>query len=366
MAENILYRKIAASIRQEILEGRLKPGDRLPAVRELAVSWDCTPGTVQHAYRELASQGLVSGQAGRGTRVVERLPEDLTSTSPLRRIALAHRAEGFLLESVTSGYSVEEVDAAVRQAMDRWRTLERRPLQPIEKTLRFVGSHDLVITWLASHFPEVVPGWALQLRFAGSLGGLIALAEGQADIAGSHLWDEESDTYNHSFVRRVLPGRRTALVTLAHRRFGLILPPGNPNKLKNLQDLARPGLRFANRQPGSGTRVWLDLSLRRAGLQPEQIGGFTDEKATHTAVARAVAEAEADAGVGLEAAARSFGLEFIFLSHDRYDLVIPAETMNRLPVQALVAWLAEAETKKVIESLGGYETRETGRIQWFD
>ena len=366
MDENVLYRKIAAATRQEILEGRLKPGDRLPPVRAMAARWNCTPGTVQHAYQELARQGLVSGQAGRGTRVVAQLPESLNSLPPLRRAALAHRAEGFLLEAVTSGYSVEEVEAALRQAMDRWRALERQPLLPDEAALRFVGSHDLVITWLASHFPEVVPGWGLQLRFAGSLGGLIALAEGQADLAGSHLWDEQSDTYNQRFVRRVLPGRRTALVTLAHRRFGLILPPGNPQGVHAIQDLGRPGLRFANRQSGSGTRVWLDLALRRAGLQSDQIQGYTDERATHTAVARAVAEGEADLGVGLEAAASSYGLDFIFLAHDRYDLVIPAATMERPPVHALVGWLQDAQTKKVIESLGGYETGATGRVEWVE
>jgi molybdate-binding protein/DNA-binding transcriptional regulator YhcF (GntR family) len=366
MAESILYRKIAEVFRQDILDGRLKPGDRLPAVRQLAARWDCTPGTIQRAYQELARQGLVSGQAGRGTRVVDRLAGNRTAQPPLRQVALAHRAEGFLLESVSSGYSVEEVDAALRQAMDRWRALERQPLQPEDGTLRFVGSHDLVITWLASHFLEVVPGWALQLRFAGSLGGLIALAEGQADLAGSHLWDEDSDTYNRSFVRKVLPGQRIALVTLAHRRFGLILPAGNSPGIQSLQDLARPGLRFANRQPGSGTRVWIDLALRRAGLQAGQILGFSDEKATHTAVARAVAEGEADVGIGLEAAARSYGLDFILLSHDRYDLVIPSGTMERPPIQTLVNWLGEAETKDVIESLGGYETRETGSIEWVD
>jgi molybdate-binding protein/DNA-binding transcriptional regulator YhcF (GntR family) len=357
MAESILYRKIAETIRRDILEGRLNPGDRLPAVRELAESWDCTPGTIQRAYQELARQGLVSGQAGRGTRVVERLPEGLTNLTTLRRIDLAHRAEGFLLESVTSGYSVEQVETAMQQAMDRWRTLESRPLQPDEENLRFVGSHDLMITWLASHFPEVVPGWALQLRFAGGLGGSPGRRPGRPAAA---VWDEENDTYNESFVRRVLPGR----ASLTWRTGDLADRARAIRQASGLDDLARPGLL----QPpaGSGTRVWLDLALRKAGLQPDQIERFSDEKATHTAVARAIAEGEADAGLGLEAAARSYGLDFLFLAYDRYDLVVPVDTMDRQPVRALVAWLGDSQTRTVIESLGGYETRETGHVRWVD
>jgi GntR family transcriptional regulator len=125
MDEQHLYRRISETIRQEILTGRWKAGDRLPSVREMAEQWNCTVGTIQHAYQELAQQGLVTSRAGQGTRVVESLPPALNDI-PLRRAALIHRAEAFLLEVLTSGYTLEEVDQAVRQAMDRWRSVERQ------------------------------------------------------------------------------------------------------------------------------------------------------------------------------------------------------------------------------------------------
>jgi molybdate-binding protein/DNA-binding transcriptional regulator YhcF (GntR family) len=362
MDEPHLYRQISETIRREILNGRWKAGDRLPSVREMAERWNCTIGTIQHAYQELSRQGLVTSRAGQGTKVVESLP--VLNDTPLRRAMLIHRAEAFLLEVLTGGYRLEEVDQAIRQAMDRWRMVESQAEPRAEHVLRFSGSHDLALTWLASHFPEIAPGYSLELSFSGSLGGLIALAEGSADLAGSHLWDEESGLYNVPFIRRLLPGKRVALITLANRRLGLILPPGNPANIQSLADLAQPGLRFVNRQPGSGTRVWLDIALRRQGLETARIAGYATEKMTHSAVAQAVAENEAHAGIGLEGAALSYGLDFLFLTHDRYDLVAPQAVMETPPVAALVAWLKQPSTRQIIEDLGGYEAGSTGQVEW--
>jgi putative molybdopterin biosynthesis protein len=362
MDEPHLYRQISESIRQEILNGRWKAGDRLPSVREMAEQWNCTVGTIQHAYQELARQGLVTSRAGQGTRVVESLPA--RSDTPLRRAMLIHRAEAFLLEVLTGGYRLEEVEQAMREAMDRWRWVERQEPPRDEHMLRFSGSHDLALTWLASHFHEIAPGFTLQLNFSGSLGGLIALAEGTAELAGSHLWDEESELYNVPFVRRLLPGKRTALITLASRRLGLILPPGNPAGIGSLADLARSELRFVNRQSGSGTRVWLDLALHGLGIDAGRISGYETEKVTHSAVAQAVAENEADVGIGLEGAALSYGLDFLFLTHDRYDLVVPEAVMKIPALPALVSFLNMPSTRQAIESLGGYAASSTGRVEW--
>lgn len=362
MDEPHLYRQISETIRREILSGRIKPGDRLPSVREMAERWNCTVGTIQHAYGELSRQGLVTSRAGQGTKVVEHLPA--INDTPMRWATLVHRSEAFLLEVIMGGYKLEEVERAMRQAMERWRIIEHQETIVKENVLRFSGSHDLVVTWLASHFLEIVPGYTLQLNFCGSLGGLIDLAEGKADLAGSHLWDEESDRYNLPFVRRLLPGKRIALVTLASRRLGLILPPSNPGNIRGLEDLTRSGLRFVNRQSGSGTRVWLDIALRKLGVDTGQISGYQFEKMTHSAVAQAVAENEADAGIGLEGAAMSYGLDFLFLTLEPYDLVVPEQVMQTEPIAALVAWLKLPTTRQVIEDLGGYEAALTGQVEW--
>jgi putative molybdopterin biosynthesis protein len=328
----------------------------------MAADWDCTAGTVQRAYQELASQGLILSRAGQGTRVIKAVQAG--GETALRRANLVHRSEAFLLEVLTAGYTPNEVEAAIRQALERWQIVLSQPAPSQERTLRFAGSHDLVLTWLAAHFPEIVPQVTLQLGFTGSLGGLIALAEGKADLAGCHLWDEESDSYNVPFVRRLLPGKKVALLTLAHRRLGLILSAGNPAKVTGLHDLDRPDIRFVNRQIGSGTRVWLDSALRRQGTDTARINGYADERMTHSDVAAAVAEGKADVGFGLEAVARSYGLEFIFLVRERYDLIIPAENLELDAIARLVDWLAGDQARKGISDFGGYETDETGSLQW--
>jgi molybdate-binding protein/DNA-binding transcriptional regulator YhcF (GntR family) len=362
MDETPLYQQIAESVRQEILYGDLHPGDRLPPVRKMATRWHCTPGTVQRAYKELARQGLVVSRRGQGTRVVTAILA--AEEAPLRLATLVHQAETFLLEVLTAGYTPAEVEQAVRLALDRWRALAQEPQSPPEHLLRFVGSHDPAVTLIAALFADIISHHVLRLTFAGSLGGLIALAKGEAELAGSHLWDEESDTYNEPFVRRLLPGRRVALLTLAHRRLGLITPPGNPAGIAALEDLARPGLRFVNRQRGAGTRVWLDAHLRRRGLVPEQISGYEEQVPTHSEVACAIAEGRADVGLGVEAAALAYGLDFVFLATERYDLVVPVEVWESVPLQALVQWLSTEEARASIMGLGGYDTRETGRLAW--
>jgi putative molybdopterin biosynthesis protein len=126
--------------------------------------------------------------------------------------------------------------------------------------LRFAGSHDFTLEFLSRMLSEEEPQARLAIQYVGSLGGLIALARNEAEVAGVHLWDETTDTYNIPFIRRLLPGRRAVLLTVAMRWLGFILPPGNPLGLTSISDLARPGVRLANRQAGSGTRVWLTPS----------------------------------------------------------------------------------------------------------
>ncbi len=362
MSEEYLYRQIADTIRNQIMQAELQPGDRLPSVREMTARWNCTVGTVQRAYQELARQGVVTSRAGQGTRVAAEFLQ--RSESPLRRATLIHRAEAFLLEVLTSGYAPAEVEEAVRQALDRWRVVVQQGSTPSGLELHFSGSHDLAVAWIASHFAEILAGYTLQLNFTGSLGGLIALAEAKADLGGCHLWDEETDTYNAPFVRRLLPGRRVALMTLAHRRIGFIVSPGNPAQVHALSDLLSPGLRFANRQPGSGTRVWLDAALRRYQIPPLSICGYNDEKMTHSEVALAVAESRADVGLGLEAAAYPYGLDFVPLVRERYDLVIPEEKLELPSIKALAVWLESVAAHQVINGLAGYETSETGKLEW--
>lgn len=362
MDQSHLYQQIVAAIREEIQSGKLKPGASLPAMRKMTNQWSCTTGTIMRAYQELARQGLVVSHVGQGTKVVENLPEQ--NQTPLRKASLFNRTEAFLLEMMTSGFEPDDVEASIRTALDRWRAFSIEAREEPPNVLRFVGSHDPSLALIAARYHEKNPGLSMQLTFTGSLGGLIALAEKKADLAGSHLWDETTDTYNESFVRKLLPGQKVALLTLAHRRVGLILAPGNPYGLNGLKDLTKKGIRYINRQQGSGTRVWFDAQLQRKGIRSSSINGYRDEKMTQYEVARTVSNGEADAGLGVETAALSFGLAFNFITTERYDLVIPAGKWELDSVQILKTWLATQQAKTAIDSLGGYDTSETGNVTW--
>jgi putative molybdopterin biosynthesis protein len=358
MDETYLYRKIADSIRMQILHGELHPGEQLPSVRKMAEQWDCTLGTIQRAYKELARNGLITSRPGQGTRVVDRLSG--RGEAALQKASLIHRAESFLLEVLTAGYLPEEVEEAVRLALDRWRVVEQQTTAPAGLVLRFAGSHDLAVTWLAGHFGEIVPGHILQIGFMGSMGGLSALVENHADLAGCHLWDEDTDIYNLPYIGRIFQGKRMAIVSLAYRRLGLIVPAGNPDNVTGLADLVQPQLRFVNRQAGSGTRVWLDANLRRIEIPGTSIIGYDDERVTHSEVARAVADGVARVGLGLEAAAMAFGLDFVMLTRERYDLVMPESVFQLPTIQKLIDWL-EKKGAQAFTGLRGYDTSITGQ-----
>jgi len=357
-----LFEEIAESIRQQILSGTLQPEAELPPIREMAKKWRCSPGTVLRAYQELAEQGLIVSRPGAGTRVAAGDPA--ARSTPLRRAALVNQTESFLLSALSSGYQVEEIAQAVQMALDRWRALTDASDAPAGDHLRFVGSHDPALALLTNHIAQHVPDTELRISFKGSLGGLMALARREADVAGAHLWDAETESYNRSFVPRLLPGRRVALLSLADRHVGLITAPGNPLDLRALPDLTRPNVRFINRQPGAGTRVWLDSQLAKAGISPAEIDGYEEEVLTHTEVASAVGEGRADVGLGIEAAARTYGLDFVLLTVEHYDLIIPEEQWERAPVQALVAGLETDALRAAIDALGGYDTAHTGRVEW--
>jgi putative molybdopterin biosynthesis protein len=353
-----LYHQIAEEIRGDILEGRLKPGEKLPSVRQLTSKYDCTSGTVQRAYQELAHQGLVIVRTGKRSQVAGG-QAPLEPQAPLRRAAIVNRSEAFLLESMAAGYSPEEVRQSVDLAIDHWQALATKNSPSYALKVRFYGSHDLAISWLSAHFAEIDPDVSFEVVFTGSLGALNALVDKKADLAGCHLWDEETNSYNIAYIHHMLPGQRVKVVTLVHRRVGLIVPPGNPLKLRTLGDLANPEVRFLNRQQESGTRSWLDAQLDRLGISPESIQGYHDERLTHSDVAFEIAAGKANTGVGLQQAANAFSLDFIPLARERYDLVMLADPLPA-PLEKLAAWLATSRARETFSGLCGYDTSETG------
>lgn len=221
-------------------------------------------------------------------------------------------------------------------------------------TVIFSGSHDLALESLSSRLASRLHLVTLPV---GSLDGLINLRQGLCHLAGAHLLDE-TGSYNTSYVRHLFPDRAVEMITLAYRTQGLLLAQGNPKGIHSLSDLAREDVKFVNRNPGSGTRLWLDREIQRLGLTPNLIRGYEDSVHTHSESALAIQSGQADAALGIQAAAHQHGLDFIPLFEERYDLVIPNEQLKKLgPV---LDTLQTKSFRREVEGLHGYDTKHTG------
>jgi putative molybdopterin biosynthesis protein len=218
----------------------------------------------------------------------------------------------------------------------------------------FSGSHDLALEGIADHLQQHVLLLSLPV---GSLDGLVNLRQGICQISGTHLLDESGE-YNLPFVRHLFPDRAVEVVTFAHRIQGLMVAAGNPKGLKKLDGLVNPEIRFVNRNPGSGTRLWLDSNLRRLNIPSEKINGYSKIVKTHTEAAALIQSGKADAAIGLQAAAHRHGLGFIPLFEERYDLVLPREQERKL--SPLLDYIQTAGFRNSLTLLTGYNSEHSG------
>lgn len=220
----------------------------------------------------------------------------------------------------------------------------------------FSGSHDLALEGIASHLAKHVNLLSLPV---GSLDGLVNLRQGLCQISGSHLLDENGE-YNTPFVKHLFPDRNVEIITLAYRTQGLILASGNPKGIKKIADIARPNVRFANRNAGSGTRLWLDAELRRLKLPVEKINGYENQVKTHSEAANLISQNKVDVSLGLQAAAHQNGLDFIPLFEERYDLVLPLEQEKNL--NPMLDYIQTISFREMLASLTGYNTSHSGEM----
>ena len=232
----------------------------------------------------------------------------------------------------------------------------------IDGTILAVGSHDVSLDLLASRIRQVDPRTSFASANVGSMGGIVAIEEGQAHIAGVHLLDPETGLFNVPYVLRRLSPEEVFLMHMCERTQGLMVPPGNPAGIKSVEDLARPGISFINRQKGSGTRLLLDYLLEKAGIEPADIYGYEREMFTHTAVAAAVAGGTADVGLGVLAAARALKLEFIPIASERYELLGLRSLMGTPGYEALLSVLSDPEFRGEVEALRGYDLSRAGEL----
>ena len=203
-------------------------------------------------------------------------------------------------------------------------------------TIRFIGSHDPVVELLFEFLKHTPIPVEFSISFEGSMNGLIALYRREAEITGVHLWDNVSKDYNISHVKHVIADESICIVNLVQREQGFIVAPGNPFHLHTWEDLTKEGVRFINRQKGSGTRLRLDSYLQTLKISPNRILGYGHEETTHSALACLIANGQADVGVGVKAAAQRLGLDFIPLFQEQYDLVSLGQTTKALGWKQLI------------------------------
>jgi len=195
-----------------------------------------------------------------------------------------------------------------------------------------------------------------------SADALSLLARGHAHVAGVHLFDEATGEFNVPFARRALAERAAVLVTLARWEAGLLVAPGNPLGLRGVGDLARPGVVVGARETGSGAQQLLLRLAQGAGLALSDLtfGGL--EATSHLDAARSVALGVVDAVVAIRGAAMAFGLGFLPLAEERFDLVIPKELVADRRVARLLETLSGGTFRRELAGLGGYEARDAGAV----
>ncbi|MDP2045271.1 MAG: molybdopterin biosynthesis protein [Deltaproteobacteria bacterium] len=236
--------------------------------------------------------------------------------------------------------------------------------EDIDGTLVVLGSHDNTLDLLATMLRRRDHRLRLSSGHVGSLGGLMALRQGRAHLGGSHMLDPETNTYNVPFIKRYLTEVPLKLVNLAWREQGLMVAPGNPKQIKTIRDLTRSGVRFINRQRGAGTRLLLDYLLQEEGLEAAKVDGYNREEYTHMAVAVNVFSGTADVGLGIMAAAKALGLDFMPLLPERYDLVVPETTFADRRFQTLLEVIRSREFQEAAAALGGYDLKDCGQVLW--
>lgn len=235
-----------------------------------------------------------------------------------------------------------------------------KPLDEIANTVVMVGSHDLTLDLLANLLGKYYPPIFLSSHSVGSLGGILAIKNGNCHMAGSHLLDPETGEYNFTYIHTYLNGIEVKVIHLVFREQGLFVQRGNPKKVKGLDDLLRKDITFINRQRGSGTRILLDHTLKGLFLNPDQIRGYEKEEFTHMAVASTVASGIADAGLGILSAARAMDLDFIPIAKERYDVIIPSIYFQDEKVQKVIETIRSDEFKRMVSQMGGYDVSRTG------
>ena len=254
-----------------------------------------------------------------------------------------------------------------KKLIDKWieesasGVIERNARTEERRFLLGAGSDDPSLGILHDLYEAQTQTASFFMTTVGSSGGLAAIRSGAADFATAHLLEPARSGTDDLAADKLLSSD-TVVVELFYRELGLLVAAGNPKGIKSLRDLTRSNLRIINRQPGSGTRIYLDQELSRARLNVKKISGYDTVVSTHLEVGLGVLRGGADVGLATRTTAQWLGLEFIPLTRERFDMLVRKDRFFTRGIQVLLGIVGSREFRERVDTLGGYDVKESGRI----
>ena len=327
-------------------------------LKPLIDHWLKVPAVPSQYAQAILTRPVVSGlKYQEFVRVRMGYVGDRLMASPLSRgsgvVSSFMKADGIL--EVPQGLEGFEAGAEVTVRL-------LSPLEKLRNTLVVIGSHDPLLDEVADMLHLEDSSLFMSSSHVGSMGGIMAIRRGEAHAAGCHLLNTQDGSYNRSFMKKYFPRGDVKLVRCVGRQQGLMVARGNPLNIQKFSDIAAEGVRYVNRQKGSGTRILTDYLCKQENLDTSAIYGYDREELTHTSVAAQIVSGSADAGMGIYSAAKLYGLDFIPICIEEYDLIIPDHAWETPMVRQLIATLKSDGFRDKILSLGGYTVENPGEI----
>lgn len=268
-------------------------------------------------------------------------------------------------------FTQEDVDAYISRSRHSQRVAAPVQKVTVQSSLLYgdksqnapliISGQDVILDILSNHLHQ----YNIQaLRaYVGSFESILSLYQDNVQVATSHLWDSDTDTYNIPYIRRLMPGTHALAINLTYRMQGFYVQKGNPKEITSWTDLARPDVTILNRRKGTGSRILLDEHLFHLNIAPSSINGYQTEMSSHLTVATAIAEGTADVGIGTGRVVRQFpDLDFIPVQKERYDLVIKKDMYYTPEIQTMLQILQSEEYRNDIFSIADNDYTDLGKI----
>ncbi|SCY47192.1 helix-turn-helix transcriptional regulator [Lysinibacillus fusiformis] len=224
-----------------------------------------------------------------------------------------------------------------------------------------ISGQDVVLDVLAKYMEKRQSSKVLRSH-EGSFNGIMAMYNGECDIASLHMFDGDTGDYNTPYVKKIFVSHPFLLINVVSRRAGFYVQQGNPLQLESFKDFKTKSFTLINREKGSGARTLLDEQLRIHHIAPSMIDGYDKEEMSHLDVASAVANGHADVGIGVEKIAKLVKVDFIPVIRERYDIVLLKTPDNQQLIDTVKEILTSADFQSEVAALGDYDVSQMGQV----